>query len=82
MWSRHKGNKGGKIRGNSDNVKNEKWKPAIVQKKTEPRSYILQTDNGRNYWLNKSHILKADIDEDHLIEISDDENDNKTSDEM
>lgn len=63
-------------------LKNGKWKPAIALKKTEPRSYILQTDNERNYRLNKSHNLKAEIDEDHLIEISDDENDNKTSDEM
>ena len=56
-------------------LRDEKWEPATVLEKTdEPRSYILKTENGRTYRRNRSHILKTEVDEDHVIEISDDGN--------
>ena len=40
---------------------------------------IFMTENGRTYRQNISHILKAEVNEDHVIEISDDDNEEETS---
>ena len=51
-----------------------KWKPAtVVQKLSNPKSYIVKADNGRMYQRNRSKLLKTEIDEDQKIEISDDD---------
>ena len=63
-------------------LRDEKWKPAtVLEKADEPRSYILKTENGKTYRQNRSHILKAEVDEDHVIEISDDDDEKETSEE-
>ena len=54
---------------------------SILEKADEPRSYILKTENGRTFWRNRSHILKTEVNEDHVIKISDDENEEETSEE-
>ena len=41
----------------------------------------LKTENGRTYRRNRSHILKTEVDEDHVIEISDDDDEKETSEE-
>ena len=43
---------------------------------------IFMTENGRMYRQNISHILKAKVNEDHVIEISDDDNEEETSKQM
>ena len=51
-----------------------KYEPAtVLEKADEPRSYILKNENGRTYRRNRSHILKTEVDDDHVIEISDDD---------
>ena len=51
-----------------------KWKPAtVVQKLSNPKSYIVKADNGRMYQRNRGKLLKTEIDEDQTIEISDDD---------
>ena len=51
--------------------KDGKWNPAnIVRKCQEPRSYIVETEDGKTYRRNRCDIMKI---EDHTIEISDDE---------
>ena len=63
-------------------LRDGKWKPAtVLEKADESRSYILKTENGRTYRRNKSHILKTEINEDHVIEISDDDGDEKETSE-
>ena len=63
-------------------LRDGKWKPATVPEKAdEPGSYILKTEKGRTYRQNRSHILKTEVDEDHVIEISDDEDEKETSEE-
>ena len=38
----------------------KKWKPAkVTSKASEPRSYIVQTPEGRSYRRNRSQLLKA-----------------------
>ena len=57
---------------------------SILEKADEPRSYILKTENGRTYWRNRSHIFKTEVDEvdeDHVIKISDDDDEEETSEE-
>ena len=61
-------------------LRDGKWEPAtLLEKADEPRSYTLKTENGRMYRRNRSHILKTEVDEDHMIEISDDDNEEETS---
>ena len=61
-------------------LRDGKWEPAtVLEKADEPRSYTLKTENGRMYRRNRSHILKTEVDEDHMIEISDDDNEEETS---
>ena len=61
-------------------LRDGKWVPAkVLEKADEPRSFILKTENGRTYCRNRSHILKTEVDEDHLIEISDDDSEEETS---
>lgn len=50
-----------------------KWKPTTVLEKTEPRSYVLRADNEKKYRQNENPILKTEIGERYVIEISDDE---------
>ena len=54
---------------------------AVLEKADEPRIYILKTENQRTYGWNGSHILKTEVDEDHVIEMSDDDEE-ETSQEM
>ena len=35
------------------------WKPAIVRKKTNDRSYIVETQDGGSYRHNRRHLLKS-----------------------
>ena len=42
----------------------------------------LKTENGRRYRRNRSHILKTEIDEDRVMEISDDDDEKETSEEF
>ena len=35
------------------------WKPAIVRKKTNDRSYIVETQDGGSYRRNRRHLLKS-----------------------
>ena len=60
-------------------MENRNLQQYILEKADEPRSYILKTENGRTYRLNRSHILKIEADEDHMIVISDDDNEEETS---
>ena len=63
-------------------LRDRKWELAtVLEKADEPRSYILKTENGRTFWRNRSHILKTEVDEDHVIKISDDEDEEETSEE-
>ena len=63
-------------------LRDRKWELAtVLEKADEPRSYIFKTENGRTYWRNRSHILKTEVDEDHVMEISDDDNEEETSEE-
>ena len=63
-------------------LRDRKWELAtVLEKADEPRSYILKTENGRTYWRNRSHILKTEVDEDHVIKISDDDDEDETSEE-
>ena len=63
-------------------LRDGKWEPATVLKKADkPRSYILKIENGRTYRRNRSHIMKTEVDEDHVIEISDDDDEKETSEE-
>ena len=63
-------------------LRDGKWKPAIVlEKADEPRSYILKAENGRTYRRNRSHVLITEVGEDHMIEISDDDDEKETSEE-
>ena len=63
-------------------LRDGKWKPAtVLEKADEPRSYILKTENRRTYRRNRSYILKTEVDEDHVIEISNDDNEKETSEE-
>ena len=56
-------------------LRDGKWEPATLLEKTdEPRSYIVKTENRITYRRNRSHILKTEVDEGHVIEISDDGN--------
>ena len=55
--------------------KEKKWKPAIVEAKTNhPRSYIVQTGNGKELRRNRVHIRSND--EREPIHLSDDDNSN------
>ena len=59
-----------------------KWEPAtVLEKPDEPRSYILKTENGRTYRWNRTQNLNTEVDEDPVIEISDDEIEEETSEE-
>ena len=63
-------------------LRDGKWEPVTVLKKAdEPRSYILKIENGRTYRRNRSHIMKTEAHEDHVIEISDDDDEKETSEE-
>ena len=46
---------------------------AVAQKLSKPRSYIVKAHNGCMYERNRSKLLKTEIDEDQIIEISDDD---------
>ena len=59
-----------------------KWEPAtVLEIADEPSSYTLKTENGWMWCWNRSYILKTEVDEDHVIEISDDNNEKETSEE-
>ena len=59
-----------------------KWEPAtVLEIADEPSSYTLKTENGWMCRWNRSYILKTEVDEDHVIEISDDNNEKETSEE-
>ena len=63
-------------------LRDGKWEPAtVLEKADEPRSYILKTQNGRTYRRNRGHILKIEVDEDDSIEISDNDDEEETSEE-
>ena len=63
-------------------LRDRKWESAtVLEKADEPRGYTLKTENGRMYRRSRSHILKTEVDEDHVIEISDDNNEKETSEE-
>ena len=62
-------------------LRDGKWEPATVLEKADEPSYILKIENGKTYRRNRSHILKTEVDGDHVIEISDDDNEKKTSEE-
>ena len=63
-------------------LRDAKWIPAtVLEKADEPRSYILKTQNGRTYRRNRGHILKIEVDEDDSIEISDNDDEEETSEE-
>ena len=64
-------------------LRDGKWEPAIIvqEKADEPRHYILKTENGRTYRWNRGNILQTEADEDHVIEISDDDDEEETSQE-
>ena len=54
-------------------LKENKWKPAIVEAKTNhPRSYIVQTDDGKELRRNRVHIHSNDKRD--PIYLSDDDN--------
>ena len=82
LWSTHKGNK--KLRSGEAvrMLRGEKWEPATeLEKADEPRSYSLKTENRRTYRQSRSHILKTEVNEDHVIEISDDDDEKETPEE-
>ena len=59
-----------------------KWEPAtVLEKPGKPRSYILKTENGRTYRWNRTQNLNTEVDEDPVIEISNDEIEEETSEE-
>ena len=60
-------------------MENRNLQQYILEKADEPVSYILKAENERIYRLNRSHILKTETDEDHVIVISDDDNEEETS---
>ena len=60
-------------------MENRNLQQYILEKADEPVSYILKAENERTYRLNRSHILKTETDEDHVIVISDDDNEEETS---
>ena len=82
LWSTDKRNK--KLRSGEAvrMLRGEKWEPATeLEKADEPRSYSLKTENRRTYRQSRSHILKTEVNEDHVIEISDDDDEKETSEE-
>ena len=63
-------------------LRDGKWESAtVLEKADKPRSCILKTENGKTYIQNRSSILKTEADEDHMIEISDDDDGEQTSEE-
>ena len=67
--------------GYGENV-DGKWEPAtVLEKPGKPRSYILKTENGRTYRWNRTQNLNTEVDEDPVIEISNDEIEEETSEE-
>ena len=63
-------------------LRDGKWESAtVLEKADKPRSCILKTENGKTYTQNRSSILKTEADEDHMIEISDDDDGEQTSEE-
>ena len=63
-------------------LRDGKWESAtVLEKADEPRSCILKTENGKTYIQNRSSILKTEVDEDHVIEMSDDDDEEQNSEE-
>ena len=44
-----------------------KWKPAIVERLNEPRSYNVKTESGSMYIRNQKYLLKTESNGDQTI---------------